>query len=262
MLHAVIVGINTYQDPFIPPLSHARADAERLAKLLAERIEPDERRVHLLLDKDATRRNIEVTIAEDLHRAVNPGDVVLLYLACHGSPERRAPKDKQSRHLIAHDTEYGRIYATGLDMERHVPEWFERLSDAKLIVLFLDACFSGATGGRSVLGPTLKAHPKLSGVLSEPRPVSIKDLDLGRGRVILCACDDDQLAREDPALGHGIFTHHLLQELQRDRGASPTVDLVELYQKVSNGVSSATNDKQQPVITIVRGWRPRLPYLG
>lgn len=262
MLHAILVGIDVYQDPLIPPLSHARADAEALAKLLERRISVNERSVRLFVDRDATDRNIEVAINEDLHRAVEPGDVVLLYFACHGSPERRSPKDKRSRHLIMHNTEYGRIYSTGFDMERDVPQWLDRLQDAKLIVLLLDACFSGAAGGRTLMGPTLNANPKLEGSLGEPRPVSIKDLDLGRGRVILCACDDDQMAREDQALGHGVFTYHLLEGLRRDRGAAPTVDLVELYEEVARGVSSATNDKQQPVITIIRGWRPRLPYLG
>lgn len=262
MLRAVIVGIDVYRDPFIPPLTRARADAESLAKLLEQRIRRDERSIRVLVDAEATQRSIDIAINEDLHRSVSPGDVVLLYFACHGSPERRAAKDKQSRHLIAHDTEYGRIFTTGIDIERDVSGWFDRLADAKLVVLLLDACFSGAVGGRTFMGPTLRAHPRLEGSLGEPQPTSIKDLDLGRGRVILCACDDDQLAREDPALGHGVFTHYLLQGLMRDRNASPTVDLVELYQEVAKGVSSATNDKQQPVITILRGWKPRLPYLG
>lgn len=262
MLRAVIVGIDVYRDALITPLAHARSDAMALARLLETRIRADELSVRLLLDEDATKRNIEVAINEELHRAVNPGDVVLLYFAGHGSPERRAAKDKRSRHLIAHDTEYGRIYATGIDMERDVPEWFDRLADAKLVVVLLDACFSGAAGGRTFLGPMLKANPKVEGTLSEPQLISIKDLDLGRGRVLLCACDDDQLAREDPALGHGVFTHALLQGLQRTRASAATVDVAELYQEVATDVSSATNNKQQPVITVIRGWKPRLPYLG
>lgn len=262
MLRAVLVGINAYRDPFIASLSHARSDAETLAGLLRQRIRRDELSVRLLVDEDATRRNIEVAINEDLHRAVEPGDVVLLYFACHGSPERRAAKDKRSRHLIAHDTEYGRIYATGIDMERDVPEWFERLQEARLVVLLLDTCFSGAAGGRTFSGPTLISNPRLAGYLSEPQPMSIKDMDLGRGRVILCACDDEQVARESPELGHGVFTHHLLQGLQRERGGAKTVDLVELYQQIADGVAATTIDKQQPIITIIRGWKPRLPYLG
>ena len=63
-------------------------------------------------------------------------------------------------------------------------------------------------------------------------------------------------------LGHGLFTHSLIQGLLRGRAAAPTVDLTELYQKIATRVSSATNNKQQPVITIIRGWKPRLPYLG
>jgi uncharacterized caspase-like protein len=260
MLHAVVIGIDRYQDGVIPTLSWARADAQAIAGAL-EHIREDERRVHLLVDEQATRRSIMEAVGEDVHRAVEPGDVVLIYFAGHGSPERRGARDRRSRYLIPHDTDFRRIYATAIDMERDVHTWLERLPEAKLVVIVLDACFSGAAGGRTFTGPLLadsRTHP---GYLDDSEPVSLKLLDLGRGRVILCAADDDQLAREDAALGHGLFTHHLLQSLARPRTGA-TVDVGELYQEVSTAVSEATRGRQEPVISLIRAFRPRLPRLA
>jgi uncharacterized caspase-like protein len=260
MLHAVLIGIDQHQDAVIPTLSYARADAEALAAALAH-IREDERSIRLLVDGEATRRNIMAAIGEDVHRAVEPDDIVLIYFAGHGSPERRGARDRRSRYLIPHDTEYRRIYATGIDMERDIHTWLERLPGAKLVVIVLDACFSGAAGGRTFTGPLLaecRTHP---GYLDDSQPISLRRLDLGRGRVILCAADEDQLAREDPALGHGVFTHHLLHSLTRPR-AGATVDVGDLYQEVSAAVVAATGSAQEPVISLIRAFRPRLPRLG
>ncbi|WP_437928348.1 caspase family protein [Sorangium sp. So ce291] len=262
MLHAVVVGIDLYVDPFVPRLRCAAKDAQTLAGLIEERIERSERKVRLLLDTEATRRNIMAAIGDDLHRDLEQGDIVVLYFACHGSPERRAARDRQSRYLIPHDAEYGRIHSTGIDLERDVVVWLDRLSDAGLVVLFLDACFSGAAGGRTFMGPALASTPSLPKYLDDPRPISLKKLHLGRGRVVLCAADDNQLAREDPALGHGVFTHELVQALKRPRGERTTVGLTELYDEVERGVRQATDGAQEPVISILSGRRASLPCLG
>jgi uncharacterized caspase-like protein len=260
MLHAIVIGIDQYQDDVIPRLSFARADAEAIAAALG-RVQEDERSIRLLVDEQATRRSIMTAIGEEVHRLVEPDDIVLIYFAGHGSPERRGARDRRSRYLIPHDTDYRRIFATGIDMERDVHTWLERLPDAKLVVIVLDACFSGAAGGRSFTGPLLAESRTLRGYLDDSRPVSIRRLDLGRGRVILCAADDEQLAREDAALGHGVFTHHLLQSLARPR-AGATVDVGDLYQEVSAAVVGATGGAQEPIISLVRAFRPRLPCLG
>ncbi|WP_437590682.1 caspase family protein [Sorangium sp. So ce1000] len=262
MLHAIVVGIDHYVDPFVPRLRCAAEDARALARLIEERVDRSERKVRLLLDTDATKRNIMAAIGDDLHRDIERGDIVVLYFACHGSPERRAARDRQSRYLIPHDAEYGRIHTTGIDMERDVAVWLDRLSDAELVVLFLDACFSGAAGGRTFMGPALASTPSLPQYLDDPKPISIKKLHLGRGRVVLCAADDNQLAREDAGVGHGVFTHELLQALKRPRGDRSTVGLTELYDEVEQGVRRVTAGAQEPVISILSGRRASLPCLG
>lgn len=259
MLHAVLIGIDKYRDPSIRDLSFARADAESLDKLIEDRIHPAERRVSLLLDEEATLRNIKVAIGEDMPRiATNPQDVILLYFACHGSPETESSPDEVSRYLITHDTEYENIYSTGIDMERDLPRWFERIRKPKFVLLFIDACFSGRAGGRTFEGPRL-SHIRAR--VRDTGPISLKVLDLGEGRLMISACDDDQVAREDRYLGHGVFTYYLMEALKRPDGNADTISVHALYEEVAQAVRAHTNGRQVPVIN-GRARVARLPRFG
>jgi uncharacterized caspase-like protein len=256
MLHAIIIGIDRYLDPRIRDLACARHDAHTFGTLLSERVHPAQRRVTMLLDEQATRASIMQAIGEDLVRAAGPDDIALIYFAGHGSPERAAPRDEDWPYLIAHDTQFDRIYSTGIDMVHDVSRWLERLG-VRLAVLFLDACFSGAAGGRTFGGPLHVAHRERF----RAEPISIADLDPGEGKVIIAAASDDEVALELRSLGHGVFTHHLLQALQQTPSTSRTIGVASLYEAVAGAVYEATNRRQRPVLTgrCVRG---ALPLLG
>lgn len=244
MLHAVVIGIDEYADPEIPPLGCAVADARAVASLLEERIAPDERKVQVLCNREATLRNISLAIDEELTSSVGEDDVVFIYFAGHGSPANVSYGDRLARYLLPCDADARRIHATSLGMESAVSEWLKRLSLAKVVFVVLDCCFSGRAGGRTLLFSSGKSKT-LTGQL-----VSLRGLNLGRGRVILCAADDDQLAAEEPASGHGILTHHLLAALTRPR-ATPQVLLTDLYTELFTAVSAATDGSQEPVITAI-----------
>jgi uncharacterized caspase-like protein len=244
MLHVVCVGVNHYIDPDISNLRCARADAESFAALIRMRVGEEEHRVQLFLDDDATRKQVTIAVGEDLPRVVEPDDVVLLYFACHGSREKVSPPDKESLYLALHDTEYERIFATGIDMDLDVSRWLERLRKAKLVILILDACFSGRAGGRTFKGPHLKA----SKVYRSTDRLSIKNLDLGQGQVILTAAREDQVAREDDVRGHGIFTYHLLDILKRAPVEQATISVAILYDEVVRAVRRDTGGRQVPML--------------
>jgi uncharacterized caspase-like protein len=263
-LRAVVVGVDRYRDPAIAPLSCAAADAKALAGLIEGRIDPAERKVRLLVNEHATRQNVMGAIGDDLADEVEKDDVVLVYFAGHGSPERRSVREARSHYLVPHDAEHARVYSTCIDLDRDVGVWLERLANAKLVVLFFDTCFSGAAGGRTFMGPLLASTPKMPPDISmDDRPLSIKELDLGRGRVVFCAADSDQLASEDLALGHGVFTYHLLRVLARgDESSGKTIDLTDLYAQVEVAVRQATEGAQEPVVSMLGNVRAKLPRFG
>lgn len=261
MLHAVVVGIDRYLDARITPLECAKADATAVARLLENGIEPDEREVRLLLDGEATRRNLMTAIVDDLRREVESEDIVFISFAGHGCPERMGAQDECSRYLIAHDSEYDRLRATAIDLQRDVADWIDAVKLADMVVIALDACFSGRAGGRTILGPELARTAALKGFLADENLVSLKGLDLGSGRVILCAADDDEVAREMPQSGHGVFTRHLLKGLQRPRGTDRSVRITDLFNEVEDGVGADTANQQHPVMSLIKGSRPSLPIL-
>jgi uncharacterized caspase-like protein len=259
MLHAVLVGIDRYTDPDIRALRYARADAEALGKLFEERIHPAERRVRLLLDENATKSNVMVAIGDTLPKVVTKDDVVVLFFAGHGSPETTSSVLDASRYLVMHDTRYGSLFGTAIDMERELRALMERLDKPKLVLLIVDACFSGRSGGRTFEGPRLRQ------VRADRRGaafslVSLEALNLGQARGIMTACNDDQVARESSDCGHGIFTDEFLKRLTQPRGAT-TVSVLTLWQEVADGVSLRTDGQQIPIVN-GRFEGARFPSLG
>jgi uncharacterized caspase-like protein len=238
-LHSVVIGIDRYRDENIRNLQYACADAIAVANLLERRLAPPERSVHLLVDKQATRDAIMTLIGETLPRVQGSDDLVLIYFAGHGSPEHESPPDMVSRYLVPHGADYGRIFATGIGLERELTALLERQS-ASRVLLILDACFSGLAGGRTFVGPVLRR----TRAIFAPQRISLRSLDLGSGRAMLAACKDEEVSREQD--GHGIFTRHLLEALTAP--GEPIIPVAELYRLVYAAVVASTKDQQHPVL--------------
>ena len=229
--HAVIVGINEYEDARIRNLSFARRDAEVLAEILRD---PSlgrfpEGNVSLLLDGDATRRNIVSAIGTQLRRAASPDDLVCVFFAGHGAtdpdPGARS-NDGLAKYLLPHDADLDDLFSSALPMQ-DVERFFNRIA-ARQIVFFLDACYSGGAdtfATRSVL--TTDFLEKLAGG--------------GEGRLVLTSCRPNEVSLEDAAFGggHGLYSHYLLRGLQgeADTDGDGFVSLDELYDYLQRNVS-------------------------
>jgi uncharacterized caspase-like protein len=124
------------------------------------------------------------------------------------------------------------------------------------VLLVVDACFSGRAGGRTFEGPALR-RSRTGTRASEP--ISLKSLNLGEGRLMLSACTDTQVAREDPALGHGIFTYYLLRAPSA-AGSTTAIGVHTLYEQLARSVRDHTSGRQTPVIN-GRSVFAQLPYL-
>ena len=95
-IHAIVIGIDAYQQPKIPKLKGAVADARDIAESLKTHGVDD---ITLLTDAVATRAGI-VGVLERLHATTGPGDLVVLSFAGHGmqQPEpsgRHAEADRK-----------------------------------------------------------------------------------------------------------------------------------------------------------------------
>ena len=242
MFHTISIGVNKYLDSAISDLAYARADAETFHGFFAKQLNEDQCRSRILVDEEATKSNIERLIGDELPRVVGEGDVVSLFFAGHGSPESKSSPDQVSRYLVAHDTDFDAIYSTGIDMELDLRRMLERVTRAAMVVCFLDCCFSGRAGGRTFEGPNLAVNQ-----IRNSR-IELNKLDFGEGRVIMSACDDDELAIENSQLKHGLFTSCLVETLSRRDSENEFISIGQLYDDVSQAVRSQSNGRQSPVL--------------
>lgn len=248
MFHAVIIGISHYADEKIRDLRFAREDAEALAALLEQRVE-GRRCITTLLDEEATTSRIAGLLTDELPRHVREDDEVLLFFAGHGSPEVEATYGEPSMHAVTHDTEYARLASTAIDMVTQLAAWVRRLKAGHAAVV-IDASFNGTAGGRTFEGPGLWSGPRTRRL----DRVSLSRLAFGAQGVLVTACTDKEGAQEDPSQRHGVFTHHLLEQLRRAPDGS--LSLHTLYDRVAASVRDATDGAQTPAFHGTRTLRP------
>jgi uncharacterized caspase-like protein len=231
--HAVVIGINEYLDPKIPDLRFARADAEAIYGVLTDstvgRFKPEN--VTLLLDAQATERNIRSALGTQLPRRAGADSTVLIYFAGHGAPvidPRARSADGLEKYLIPHDAIADDLRASGIAMET-VQQYFSWL-DASQVICFLDSCYSGTAGGRSFDHPAYQTRAMLSD--------EFLDSLASEGRFVVTACGANEVSLESPECGHGIFTRHLVEGLRgaadADENGKVTID--ELYEYVYRNV--------------------------
>ncbi|HWC99871.1 MAG TPA: caspase family protein [Candidatus Sulfopaludibacter sp.] len=237
--YAVVVGINKFVSA--PELHFAVNDARGFAGVLEDpqvgRFRKEN--VTTLVDDDATLSGIRTAIGTVRER-VKPEDLVVIYIASHGSP--RASDPNGVSYVITHDTKLdtaANLYATSLQMIDLV-EILRRDVKARRVVLILDTCFSGdATGERGVAIHTsdAAAGPATEFSVATDR---FEDKSTGSARVVISASRANEQSREDPALQHGYFTYYLLEALRNHDGKTP---LSDVFQFVHDHTLKAVQDK-------------------
>ena len=246
---AVVVGVGRYESPDIPRLRFTVPDAEAIYQILTGPAGFKPERVFLLTDKTErkpTLRNLKWALGTFLARSAQKDDTVLIFFAGHGAPEvdqRGIERDGLAKYLVPADADPDDLYSTALPMDE-LQTIFGRI-EAERVVVFLDACYSGAAGGRTFAS-------------KKTRAVNVDDLFLERltrskGRAIITAARPNEVSLELGDLGHGLFTYHLVRGLQgaADLNRDGIVSLQELYEYVEQQVSQkarSVGGNQHPVM--------------
>lgn len=183
--------------------------------------------------KDATANNMkrEVRWLTQVLEQYNGEAKAIVYYAGHGIPD----ESTKDAYLLPVDG-YGDDPSTGYSLN----DLYKNLNEvpSKSILVFLDACFSGANrdGGMlaSARGVAIKAKPTA--------PVG--------NMVVFSAAQGDETAYPYKEKGHGLFTYYLLKKLQETKG---DVTLGELNEYITDQVgkqSIVINRKSQtPTLT-------------
>jgi hypothetical protein len=231
--HAVVIGINHYDDPRIPDLRFAVADAQRFHDVLTDptlgRFRPEN--VSLLLDGDATERRIRSAIGTDLPKRASADHTVCVFFAGHGAPvinARTGSSDGLEKYLLPHDALATDLRSSAIPMD-DVNKFFDWI-DTSQVIFFIDSCYSGVAGGRT-FGPA--DYTMRAAVTDE-----FLDSLAGEGRLVVTACATNEVALEREDIGHGLFTYHLIEGLKghADSNQDGLVTLDELYDYVYRNV--------------------------
>ena len=244
---AVIIGVSRYSDTHIQSLRYANADAEYFYNWLISstggKYSPDN--IKLLLDKEATSKNIKDALFNWLRQAIEE-DVVIIYFAGHGSPD--SPDTPENLFLLPYDTQYDNIAATGFPMW-DVETAIKRFIKAKRIIVIADACHSGGVGQSFDV-----ARRSARGIGVNPISTRLEQLSkAGKGVAVISASGDKQTSQEGSQWGggHGVFTYYLMEALKgnADYNQDNKVSLGELIPYLSEQVRRATKSAQSPTVS-------------
>jgi hypothetical protein len=136
-LWGVVIGINRYASPKIPPLKYARNDAESFASYLKNTMGMDSKHLIELYDDKATRRNITLYLGDFLkQKASKKEDTVYIFYAGHGAPEiddKSKNKDGITKYILPFDADLEYLFSTALDMDR-IADIFERIRAQRIFL--------------------------------------------------------------------------------------------------------------------------------
>lgn len=185
---ALLVGIDYYQDAYLRayrPTPGSTQDARQTAELIQTKFGFPKSSVKLLLNEDATARNIEKQFREWLIEDTKPGDRVFFLYAGHGSqlPDDNSDEEKTEQEDCREDA-LGPCDETIAPFDVDPSTGANQIRDdvfdgmiARLIgrraVLIFDSCHSG-TISRGM--PRLKKFPRGGGSRYLPSPARFKNL--------------------------------------------------------------------------------------
>jgi len=233
--YAVVIGIGNYQDDKIPKLKYTTVDAEEIYNILTDPQYGNfpENQVKLLIDEQATYNNIKSAIGTWLKRNTRKDDTVIIFFAGHGAPE------DEKTYWVTYNANVDDLYGTALSNDE-IADMLDRV-EAKIMVAFLDSCYSAATVNRT--------DKKRSIMIVKDPFQKFK----GKGRVIITSSDGKEQSVEIEKFGHGVFTYYLLEALKGDADENKDgfIELDEVWDYVKYRVTDAARkhgSTQTPIL--------------
>ncbi len=221
---ALIIGINDYEDENISDLSTAVKDAEEMAVILESRYGFH---VELLINEEATKKNIYQALRNLVKRATLD-DSVLLYYAGHGEIDRTfddgwwIPVDAKGGDPIT--------YLDNIQVQKAI-----KSMRARHVLLVSDSCYAGTLFGQ------FRSLPK---VIDDNYYLSLYN---ERSRWGMTSGNKTPVGDEGTE-GHSIFAYQLLKQLKENE--KPYVSTQEIYARIAPVISN--NSEQTPMYRPMR----------
>ncbi len=229
--YAVIIGNEQYKN--VPPVSFAEHDANTFAEYCTKVLGLPSKNVSIYTNASYGELLKAVKNIKQVAQA-NKGKLnIIFYYSGHGVPS----EDTKDAYLLPIDAD-----GTMMEVCYPVSKLYADLSatNAERIMVFLDACFSGAQRDGGVLQASAR------GVA-----IKAKSTNPQKNMIVLSAATGDETAYPYKEKEHGMFTYYLLKKLQETAGKTTMGELMD-YVKMEVLKSSITENKksQTPTITV------------
>jgi hypothetical protein len=195
---ALIIGLSEYKysgQNGLTNLIFADDDAKAFARALIN-LGWSQSHIKLLVNEEATERNIKIALESWLTKA-GPNDQIVLFWAGHGFPD---PEDPEKVYFACYDTDI-KIPATGYRMDRVRSILEERKT--KNVVVLADTCHAGKLITRGDRGVSI--IPNIEKMRREQ--------NIPKGWIFMVGADTDRQAVEHSSWSNGAFTHSLIKGL-------------------------------------------------
>lgn len=236
---ALIIANEDYSK--VMPVNFAKRDGQKINDYLKRTLGVEKDHIAFIENATLNEMRYEINRLSKISDAYNGEASFIIYYIGHGIPDEK----NGNGYLLPIDG-YGNDVSTAYPLN----EFYSQLSrlDARKVILFTDACFSGAGKDGNMLvaarGIAIKSNPnEASGNL-----------------IAFSACQGDETAYSYNEKGHGLLTYFFLKKLQESAGK---VTLGELEEYIVDNVGKTAiviNGKSQtPSVsvspTLQASWR-------
>jgi hypothetical protein len=234
----IIISNENYKHEESVPF--ARNDGEVFKVYCQKTLGIPESNIRFVPDATLNEMNFEIDWLDDVLRAYEGEARAIFYYTGHGMPD----ESSKEAYLLPIDG-YSKSPQSGLSTKK----LYQKLGkmQTQSIVVFMDACFSGA-----------KRDGKM---LASSRGVAIKAKDepVGNNTVVFSAAQGDETAYPYKSQQHGMFTYYVLEKLQQSGGATTLGELSQYVTQQVKRKSVVENGKSQtPSVTYAsnnQNWR-------
>lgn len=217
---ALVIGISKFKNPKLN-LKQAARDAADFAGYLVDEGHFAADHVKVLLDEEATQRNILSSLGSQwLGRRAAPEDLAVVYLSTHGST---AEAGQGLNFLLAADSDSDDLYATGIEMQQ-IARVIKAKVYSKRVVIIVDACHSGGT---TATGADKAANPSSN--------INAGQLATESGQLVIASSQPNQESYEFKARENGVFTGCLLDALRK---GGPKANLAAVFKETKEQVQA------------------------
>ena len=225
-VYALCIGISEYEH--FDTLHYASKDAASFSQTL-EALYP-EAIIKTLTDKQVSETEVYISLTPFRNEATN-GDLLVFFFSGHGAVENTISVS----NLILPTTPKHLYFTDAINLKELGDFLLEKpKEDRPSILVIIDACRKGETENLE------KTYNDIQSIFKNQA-------------TILLACEAGKESIEDGKLQQGVFTHFLLEAIDKcpedqDRTTNYQLELDELSRYLTNTVRSHTKEKQIPQV--------------